>query len=143
MISSKAGIIGKLVIGMVRFVWSVATYFVVPIIAFERLSPFQAIKRSKDLLKSTWGEALISNLGIGLIFILVALTGFIPLIIGVAIGSTPAIIGIAIAVIFWIGLALVASAVFGVPLAALYRYGTTGKLSEYYPERVLQNPWNL
>jgi Family of unknown function (DUF6159) len=144
MISSKAGIIGKLVIGMMGFGWSVATYFVVPIIAFEQLSPFKAIKRSTGVLKSTWGEALISNLGIGLIFILVALAGFIPLIIGVAIGSTLAIIiGIAIAVIFWIGLAVVASAVSGVLLTALYRYGTTGKLSEYYPEPVLQNPWNL
>ena len=144
MISSKAGFVGKIVIGMVGFVWSVATYFVVPMIAFEQLSPFKAIKRSASVLKSTWGETLISNLGIGLIFFLVALLGFIPLIIGVVIGSTLAIIiGMMVAVIFWIGLAVVASAVSGVLLTALYRYATTGKLSEYYSEQVLQNPWNL
>lgn len=143
MISSGSGIIGKIVIGMVGFVWSVATYFVVPIIAFEQMSPFKAIKRSASVLKSTWGEALISNLRIGLIFFLLALFGFIPLIIGVVIGSAWPIIGILIAVIYWIGLAVLASAVSGVLLTALYRYGTTGKLSEYYSEQVLQDPWNL
>ncbi len=141
-ISSRSGVIGKVIIGMIGFAWSVATYFVVPIIAFEQMGPFKAIKRSASILKGSWGEALISNLGIGLIFFLLALVGLIPLIIGFVIGVSFAIIaGIVIAVVYWLCLAVLASAASGVLLTALYRYGTTGKLSEYYSEQVLQNPW--
>lgn len=143
-ISSKSGVLGKIVIGFIGFAWSIATYFVVPIIAFEQLSPFKAIKRSASVLKTSWGEALISNLGIGLIFFLLALPGFIPLILGIVIGGSFAIIlGVLAMVVYWLCLAVLASAVSGVLLTALYRYGTTGKLSEYYSGQVLQNPWTL
>jgi hypothetical protein len=143
-ISSRSGMIGKMIIGMIGFAWSVATYFVVPIIAFEQVGPIKAIKRSVTVLKGSWGEALISNLGIGLIFFLLALVGLIPLILGFVIGGSIAmIVGIVIAVIYWLCIAVLASAVSGVLLTALYRYATTGKLSEHYSEQVLQNPWNL
>ena len=125
--------IGKVIIGMIGFAWSVATYFVVPIIAFEQLGPFKAIKRSATVLRSSWGEAMISNLGIGLIFFLLALIGLIPLILGFVIGGFFAIIaGVLITVVYWLCLAVLTSAVSGVLLTTLYRYGTTGKMSEYY-----------
>jgi hypothetical protein len=143
-ISSRSGAIGKIVMGLVGFAWSVATYFVVPIIAFEQVGPLKAIKRSASVLKSSWGEALISNLGIGLIFFALALLGLIPLVIGFVIsGAVAIIVGVVIAVVYWICIAVLASAVSSVLMTALYRYGTTGKLSEYYSEQVLQNPWNL
>jgi hypothetical protein len=143
-ISSRSGAIGKIVIGLVGFAWSVATYFVVPIIAFEQVGPLKAIKRSASVLKSSWGEALISNLGIGLIFFALALLGLIPLVIGFVIsGAVAIIVGVVIAVVYWICIAVLASAVSSVLMTALYRYGTTGKLSEYYSEQVMQNPWNL
>jgi hypothetical protein len=63
-ISSRSGVIGKLIIGLIGLAWSVATYFVVPIIAFEQLGPLKAIRRSATVLKSSWGEALVSNLGL-------------------------------------------------------------------------------
>jgi hypothetical protein len=90
------------------------------------------------------GEALISNLGIGLIFFALALLGLVPLVIGFVIsGAVAIIVGVVIAVVYWICIAVLASAVSSVLMTALYRYGTTGKLSEYYSEQVLQNPWNL
>ena len=141
-ISSKSGVIGKVIIGMIGFAWSVATYFVVPIIAFEQVGPFKAIKRSATILKGSWGEALISNLGIGLIFFVLALVGLIPLILGFVIGvrspSSPVSssrLSTGYAWRFWHRRSA------GYLLTALYRYGTTGKLSEYYSEQVLQNPW--
>ena len=144
MISSRSGIIGKIVVGLVGFAWSVATYFVVPVIAFEQVGPIKAIKRSAIVLKGSWGEALISNLGIGLIFLALGIVGLVPLVIGFVIGGSVAIIaGIIIAVVYWLCIAVLASAVSGVLLTALYRYATTGKMSEYYSEQVLKNPWDL
>ena len=103
-----------------------------PIIVFEQVGPFKAIKRSAAVLKNSWGEAIVSNLGIGVIFFLLALVGLIPLIAGFVIsGSLAIILGIVIAVLYWLCLAVLASAVSGVLLTALYRYGTTGKISEY------------
>ena len=57
MISSRSGIVGKIVIGLIGLAWSVATYFVVPVIAFEQVGPIKAIKRSASVLKNSWGEA--------------------------------------------------------------------------------------
>jgi hypothetical protein len=143
-ISSRSGTLGKIVVGLIGLAWSVATYFVIPIIAFEQVGPIKALKRSVGVLKNSWGEAMISNLGIGLIFFLLALVGLIPLVAGFVIGGTIAIIaGIVITVVYWVCLAVVSSAVHGVLLTALYRYATTGKISEYYSEQVMQNPWKL
>ena len=144
MISSKSGIIGKIVVGLVGFAWSVATYFVVPVIAFEQVGPINAIKRSASVLKGSWGEAMISNLGIGLIFLALGIVGLVPIIVDFVIGGSMVIIaGIIVAIVYWLCIAVLATAVSGVLLTALYRYATTGKISEYYSEQVLKNPWNL
>ena len=89
------------------------------------------------------GKANNSNLGIGVIFFALGLVGLVPLV-GFVIGGSLAIIaGIIIVAVYWLCLAVLASAVSGVLLTALYRYATTGKMSEYYSEQVLKNPWNL
>ncbi|MDH4122490.1 MAG: DUF6159 family protein [Thermoplasmata archaeon] len=143
-LEQKAGFIGRIVIGLVGLAWSIATYFVVPVIAAEKLTPLKAIKRSASILKQSWGEALISNLGIGLIFFLLALVGLLFIFTGIAIGSlTGLLIGIAIAVIYWVFIGILQSAVSAVLMAALYRYATTGKTSEDFPSYVLENPWSI
>lgn len=147
-LEQRAGLIGKIVIGLVGLAWSIATYFVLPVLAFEKLTPFKAMRRSASVLKSSWGEALFSNLGIGLIFFLLALAGLGVLFLGVyllvATGSIAAIIVCAvIAVLYWIFLAILSTAVSAVLMTALYRYATTGKTSMEFPAQVLQNPWNV
>jgi hypothetical protein len=96
------------------------------------------------VLKGSWGEAMISNLGIGLIFLALGIVGLVPIIVGFVIGGSMVIIaGIIVAIVYWLCIAVLATAVSGVLLTALYRYATTGKISEYYSEQVLKNPWNL
>ncbi|MEM4263041.1 MAG: DUF6159 family protein [Thermoplasmata archaeon] len=143
-ISERSGLIGKIVIGFIGLAWSIATYFVIPVIAAEKLTPFQALKRSVSILRSSWGEALVSNLGIGLIFGLLALLGVLIVILGFAVGGIiGGIICLMIAVIYWVFLAVLQTAVSGVLMAALYRFATTGKTSEDFPAHVLSNPWTL
>ena len=36
--------------------WNVACYFVVPVLAFENLSPGGALHRSAEIFKQTWGK---------------------------------------------------------------------------------------
>jgi hypothetical protein len=136
-IAEKGGVIGKIVAGIAGMAWSIATYFALPVIIYEGLTPWKAVKRSVAVLRGAWGEALISNLGTGLIFFLLALVGLVPLGLGfysvfyLGFGGWMLLLAcIFIAIAYWIFIAVLSSAVEGVLLAALYRYAVTGKLAE-------------
>jgi hypothetical protein len=146
-IEQRSGLIGKIIIGIIGIAWTIATYFVLPVLAFEKLTPFKAMKRSASVLKASWGEALFSNLGIGLIFFLLALVGVVVMFLGIyLIVTTSVLIGIiliVVAVLYWVFLAILSSAVQAVLMTALYRFATTGKTSMEFPSQILQNPWNV
>jgi len=73
LLQDNMGRIGKIVISLIGIVWSIATFFVVPIIAYERLGPLGAFKRSTQLMKEKWGESLSANFSFGLVqFVLIA-----------------------------------------------------------------------
>src|SRR5687768_10017431 len=84
-IQEESGIIGKIITGIIGIVWSVATFFVVPIIAYENLGPIAAFKRSAQMMKQKWGESLGANFSFGLIQFLAMIVLIIPCFI---IGST-------------------------------------------------------
>ena len=142
-IQEKVGFLGKLIVGLVGIAWALATFFVVPVLIFEKLGPLKAMKRSAGIFRNVWGETMVGGLGLGLIFFLAGLLGIPMIIVGALIGGgTGAIAGLIVAVIYWISLAIVASAANGVLVAALYRYATTGKVSrQFASESLLANPW--
>lgn len=143
-IQQRVGAVGKILVALAGLAWSIATYFVIPVIAFEEMTPLNAIKRSAGILRKSWGEALISNLGMGLIFFAFALLGFLFMIIGFAIGGAMGlVVGVIIALIYWVFIALLATTAQNVLMAALYRFATTGKTSMEFPTHVLENPWTL
>ncbi|HUR17041.1 MAG TPA: DUF6159 family protein [Candidatus Limnocylindrales bacterium] len=129
-ISERAGFVGQIVAGIVGFGWSVATFLVVPILVLENVGPVDAIKRSASLLRKTWGEQLVGNFGIGLIFGLLALVALVigvALIVAIAQVST-ILAGVAVVVTALIvgAIALVGAAASGIFTASLYRYATKG-----------------
>lgn len=141
-IQERLGFIGKIIVGALGLAFTIATYFVVPVLVYEKLGPWSALKRSVSILKGTWGEALIGNLGLGAVFFLLGLLGLIPIVAGIAIMTLwSIIIGVMIAVVYWLILGLVASAAASVLLAALYRYATTGKTAEDFVDLSFANPW--
>ncbi|MDH3364388.1 MAG: DUF6159 family protein [Thermoplasmata archaeon] len=142
-IQQRVGFLGKILVGIVGIAWALATFFVVPVLIFEKLGPLSAMKRSSGIFKNVWGETLSGGLGLGLIFFLLGLLGLPIIVMGALLGGiTGAIIGIVITLIYWIALAIVASAASGVLVAALYRYATTGKVSrQFASERLIANPW--
>jgi len=141
-IQERVGILGKILLGGLGVAFTVATYFVVPVFIYEKLGPWKALKRSVAILKGTWGEALIGNLGLGLIFFLFGLIGILPIILGAVLGGVWGLVaGVVIAIVYWLILGLIASAAQSVLVAALYRYATTGKTSEDFADLSFQNPW--
>ena len=115
--------------------WGIATYFVVPIIVFEDVGAWPSLKRSWQVLKGSWGEALTGTLVTTIIFFLLALL-FIPLIILAAWmpGIPLTIIFALIAVGYLVFIMVLASAVRTVLSTALYRYTTTGKINMKLPD---------
>jgi hypothetical protein len=141
-IQQRVGFIGKLVMGALGVAWTLVTYFVVPVLVYERLGPWASLKRSASLFKTTWGEMLVGNLGLGLIFVLAGLVGFVPIVLGVAVGGAAVIVGLIAAVVYWLVLAVVKAAAEGVLVAALYRYATTGQVPEGLEGVRFANPWS-
>ncbi|ACV78949.1 DUF6159 family protein [Nakamurella multipartita] len=123
-------VMGLIVGGLANFAWMVATFFVVPGIAFEGLGPKQALKRSTELIWARWGEGLTGTTAIGLVAFLV---GFLPgaLLIGIGIGMAQQSAG-AGAVTISIGVLLMAltmllqTTITTVFKVALFRFATQG-----------------
>jgi len=70
------------------FVWTLASFFVVPVLAAEDIGPFEALHKSSQLFRETWGEEVVGGFSFGLIFFLLGLPGlFLPLI-GAQFGHT-------------------------------------------------------
>lgn len=95
-IQEESGVVGKIVTGIIGIVWSIATFFVVPVIAYENLGPINAFKRSSQLMKQKWGESLGATFSFGLIqFIGILVFGTILFLVGSAFHP---IAGIALAI---------------------------------------------
>ena len=130
-LEQRAGFIGRWVIGLLGVAWTVATFLVVPVLAATDVDPVTAVKESATLLRRTWGENLIGNVGMGiafgLLFMALVLAGAGVLALAVAAHSALLIALVAVAVVLaFILLPLVQSALQGIYAAALYRYATDG-----------------
>jgi hypothetical protein len=55
-LEERMGLIGRIIMRIIGIAWTLACYFVVPVLAFEDLTPIQAVKRSSKLFRDTWGE---------------------------------------------------------------------------------------
>jgi hypothetical protein len=138
-IQQRAGLAGRIAGSIFGIAWSIVTYFIIPVLIYEKTPLFKGIRRSAKLFKDTWGETIISGFGLGIVFMLLFFLGIIFIVLGAVIGGlTGLIVGIIIAFIYWVIIAVVASAAQGVLTAALYRFATTGKISpDVIPEHLL------
>jgi hypothetical protein len=80
-IQENTGIVGKIITGLLGIVWGVTTFFVVPVIAYENLSPVAAFKRSTQMMKAKWGESLGATFSLGLVQMVVFIVAAIPIVL--------------------------------------------------------------
>lgn len=118
-IQDRSKFVGKLVAGLLGAAWTLATFFVVPVLVMERMSIGASFKESARLFKQTWGETLSGTIGFGLFGFLLALpVGLITyLLLGV--NQTAAIV---VGVLGFSAIGVFMSALQGVFVASLYRY---------------------
>ncbi len=144
MIQERAGFIGKWIVGLLGVAWTVATFMVVPILVTRDVGPLQAVKDSAVMLKQTWGENVIGQGGIGLVFglihVLLIVAG-IALFVGAAMTQSVALMvttGIAVIGVIML-VALIQSALAGIYSAALYRHASGESAGNSFSPQLLQN----
>lgn len=140
-LEERMGWLSRLMGDFIGIAWNLATYFIVPILAVEDLGPAEALSRSAGLFRETWGEELAGGFSFGLIFALLALPGALLPIYGSTRGRSEAIAGTLLAIVYWLFLGVVSSAVQGVFNAALYRYATTKDVPPGFSSGSLQGAW--
>jgi hypothetical protein len=128
-IEERFGFLGQIVASVIGAAWNVVTFLSVPIIVFEDLGPINALKRSGHLLKQTWGENLMAQIGLGLIGLLAFLPGIAVIFLGVDAGDALVMFPlIAIAVVYLAIAASIVGALSGIYRTALYRYAVDGEV---------------
>lgn len=122
--------------------WALACYFVVPVLAFEDLTPFAAVKRSARLFKDTWGERVAGGFSIGAVFFVLALPGIgVWIVLSVAFGATGMLIGLGLLLLYLLLLAVVSSAMQGIFNAALYRYACFKQVPPAFTPQLVSGAW--
>ena len=125
--------------GLLAVAWSVATFFAVPVLAFEGIGPGAAMKRSAGLVRERWGEGLVGYTAINTAVLVIAalplwfLFGLAEATIDVD-RTAGAVMGV-IAIVATIGAATIGSALGMVFRVELYRYATEGQASGRFAQR--------
>jgi Family of unknown function (DUF6159) len=141
-IEERMGLIGRIIMRIIGVAWTLACYFVVPVLAFEDLTPFAAVRRSAKLFRDTWGERVAGGFSIGLVFMLLALPGFgVWIAMAVAFGVKGMLIGMGLLFLYLVLLSVVSSAVQGIFNAALYRYACFKQVPPAFTPALITGAW--
>jgi hypothetical protein len=141
MLESRISWLARLTAGMIGAAWSLACYFVVPVIAAEDLSPMDALYRSADLFTETWGEELTGGYSFGLIFMVLTLPAVFLVLYARTEGQAAMLAAIVVAAIYCVLLSIVSAAAQGIFVAALYHYARTKQASGGFSIGELSSAW--
>lgn len=133
--------VGEIVASLLGTAWSIMTFFVVPVLVVEKTGPMQAVGRSLSLLRKTWGEALVGNMGLNFILFLLFLPVILIFVAGVLLlaqGMTAP--GVAVLVCAGVAFLLhmaISSALHTIFLAAIYLYAAEDRVPAGFDRRVM------
>ena len=116
----RGGIAGRLASMIGGVAWSLATFFVIPVLVSEGLGPIAAIKRSGGLLRDTWGSQVTANFGFTLIGVVAVLAVILPA--GLIFAVVHPVVGLALGVPGVVLVVAALQALQAIFKAALYDY---------------------
>ncbi|MCS7070661.1 MAG: DUF6159 family protein [Anaerolinea sp.] len=130
--------------GLLQGAWNVIVFFVIPVLAHEKIGPIEAMKRSFELFKRTWGEGFVGSTVIGgiscLAYIAVAVIGGLLIAGGMALDSVPLVIAaIVLVVLGFFILSLISGALNGIFQASLFNYALTGDAGAFIDTQLAAN----
>ena len=139
LIEERVGFLGQIAAGLVGGIWTLVTMFVVPVLVFEEKGVFEAMKESLGLFKKTWGESVVGSLSIGLVFFAIGIVAFVLVFATLFLGNP--IIFLAAGALFIVLiaiLAILASAMQGIFVVALYTYAKTGQVPSVFKRELVE-----
>ncbi|MDD1713526.1 MAG: DUF6159 family protein [Methanoregulaceae archaeon] len=140
LVRERGGIIGQISSALAGGAWGLVTFFVVPVLVLEDKGVFDAVRESTTLIRKTWGESIIGSGSILLVFFIIGFVGFLGVLATMLLGSFT-IFGIALIlfIALVIVLAVVAAAMQGIFVTALYSYAKTGTVPSAFRPDLIQN----
>jgi uncharacterized protein DUF6159 len=135
-VQDRVGFIGKIVAGLAGAAWSLATFFIVPVLVLEDKSIPDSFTESVSVFKKTWGETMAGGASIGIVAVCAWVVLF-ALVALIAMATGPLAI-----VVFAVGaivLGIFFSALQGIYVASLYRYATEGSAPPGFDRTLLDN----
>jgi len=138
-IERQGGQLGRIARGLFDMAWGVITFLIVPVVMFDDLGPIAGLKRSGQLLRTSWGENLTAQVGFGLLTVVMAIPGIILIALGSSTGIWALMVIGVLAIMF---AAVVAAALNGIFQTALYLYVTTGETPTGFGEQQLSSSFN-
>lgn len=146
-IQERVGFLGRLVVGLLGVGWTMATFLVVPVLVARDKGPIESIRDSASLLKQTWGENVIGQVGMSVYFTLVYMALFLGgaglVALALYMGSV-VLAGLVIAagVLLLLTGFLIQSALSGIYSAALYRFAANGEAGLGFDNSALRAAFN-
>ena len=142
-IQERVGFLGRIIVGMLGVGWTVATFLVVPVLVVRNTGPIESIKESATLLKRTWGENVIGQVGMSFFFGVLTfalILGGAGLFALAAMSGSVVLMGLVVVALVLLLLTsfLVHSALSGIYSAALYRFAADGKSGPGFDNGELQ-----
>jgi hypothetical protein len=141
-IQERMGVIGRIITKIIGIAWALACYFVVPVLAFEDLTPIDAVKRSSKLFRDTWGEKVIGGFSFSLVSFVLMLPAFGLMFAAMFLGGLQGFLaGFALMILYVLMLSVMMSAVQGVFNAALYRYACFKQVPPAFDHNLIASAW--
>lgn len=138
MLRQRAGALGNLFGGLMEMGWNLLSFFVIPILVVEGISPMDALMRSKEMLTKTWGEQISANIGFGLVGVVLALP-LIPLLFLLFTWFPSGMVPFVVGMVYLMTLILLTTTLSGIYQAVLYLYARDGRIAGEVDEADLRN----
>jgi hypothetical protein len=141
-LSDRSNFLGRIAASVIGLAWNLATFLAIPILVVEDVGPLEAVKRSAGMLKKTWGEQIVGNFSIGLIFGLLSIAlilGDVLLILAaVAADVIPVVILLVVmGVLALVFIGFISSTLSGIYTAAVYQYAKRGEASQFFSRELV------
>jgi hypothetical protein len=137
-LEDKAGFIGQIAATLIGGAWGLVTFFVVPILILEDKGVVDSVKDSVSLIKKTWGESIVGSGSIFIVFLVIGIIAAVG-IFGIWLLSQSLLLAIALLIIVVAILAIVAAAMQGIFVTALYTYSRTGVVPSSFNKELIEN----
>jgi len=139
LIAERSKIVGRLVVSLLGAAWSILTFFILLVLILEERGIKDSLARSGEVIKKTWGETILVNIGVGLFMFVLTLLGIAVFMAALFTGSGAVVfVALILLLVYIIVLSLVSSTLSVIFKVVLYEYATNGTLPEAFPEQVIR-----